>query len=179
VPPHKRNARVTSAFHRFAMLALATESDKRLRVSTVELDQPERPYAVETVGRMREQLGSEYRLFFIMGADSWLEITTWRDWQRLLKMSDQIVVTRPGYRLEAASVESATIADARGLSAPEITALVEQTASPRTFFSDAVFADVSATAIRAAARDGSNEELRKLVPAEVAGYIEKYEVYGK
>ena len=48
VPPHKSG--ISSAFHRFAMLALATEQDARLRISTIELDEPERPYAVE-IGR--------------------------------------------------------------------------------------------------------------------------------
>ena len=38
VPPHKRNANITSAFHRFGMLALATQADQRLLISTVELD---------------------------------------------------------------------------------------------------------------------------------------------
>src|SRR4030095_13536256 len=54
VPPHKRNANITSAFHRSAMLALATEEDQKLRVSTIELDAPELPYAVETVARMKD-----------------------------------------------------------------------------------------------------------------------------
>src|SRR6266480_6524615 len=46
VPPHKRNANITSVFYRFAMLALATEMDQRLLVSTIELDAPQQPYAV-------------------------------------------------------------------------------------------------------------------------------------
>src|SRR2546425_9991297 len=74
VPPHKRNANITSAFHRFAMLALATEADQQLLVSTLELDAPERPYAVDTVARMKVE---GERLFFLVGADSWAEITTW------------------------------------------------------------------------------------------------------
>jgi len=45
VPPHKRNTNVTSPFHRFAMLALATAEDASLRISTLELDEPARPYA--------------------------------------------------------------------------------------------------------------------------------------
>src|SRR5436309_6154895 len=85
VPPHKRNANITSAFHRFAMLALATEVDQRLLVSTVELDAPERPYAVDTVARMKVE---GERLFFLVGADSWAEITTWHQWQKLLTMCD-------------------------------------------------------------------------------------------
>src|SRR5512132_4019712 len=150
VPPHKRNARVTSAFHRFAMLALATDQDSGSRVSTIELDQPDRPYAVDTVGRMQEKLGSSYRLFFIMGADSWLEITTWRDWRRLLQMSDQIVVTRAGYPLRTNSVDGARLTDTRGLDAEEITAVTCDATKPGAFLSDAVFADVSATEIREA-----------------------------
>jgi len=179
VPPHKRNAQLTSAFHRFAMLALATGDDERLSVSTIELDQPDRPYAVETVARMQEKLGSGYRLFFIMGADSWAEITTWRDWQQLLKMSDQIVVTRPGYQLDARPVAGAAITDSRGMGAEEITALIDDSETPRTFLSDAAFVNVSATAIRAAARQSSAGDLRQLVPSSVAGYIEKYGLYKK
>jgi len=179
VPPHKRKTGITSACHRFAMLALATNEDPGSRVSTIELDQPDRPYAVDTVARMQEKLGSGYRLFFIMGADSWLEITTWRDWQRLLQMSDQVVMTRPGYPLEANAVDGARIADARGLGAEEIAALSGDSSGPRTFLSDAVFADVSATEIREAARQGNGERLRQLVPSSVAGYIEKYGLYRK
>jgi nicotinate-nucleotide adenylyltransferase len=177
VPPHKRNAGISSAFHRFAMLTLATENDDGLRVSTIELDQPDRPYAVETVAAMQQELGSNCRLFLMMGADSWSEITTWREWQRLLTMSDQIVVTRPGYDLDANLVDRASIADARGLSAPEIISLTDSPARPRTFWTDAVFENVSATAIRAAAKNRQTEELRRMVPAAVAGYIEKYELY--
>src|SRR5436190_9461323 len=67
VPPHKRNANITSAFHRVAMLALAIEQDQELLVSTAELDAPELPYAVETVARFRTALGDDTELFFLMG----------------------------------------------------------------------------------------------------------------
>jgi nicotinate-nucleotide adenylyltransferase len=179
VPPHKRNARVTSAFHRFAMLALATENDQGLCVSTVELDQPDRPYAVETVARMKKKLGDAYRLFFMMGADSWSEITTWRDWQRLLAMCDQIVVTRPGFDLEIHPAEGAISTDTRGLSADDVANLISRSAGPQAFLTDAVFADVSATAIRKAVRSRETKELEKMVSAAVASYIEKYELYRK
>jgi nicotinate-nucleotide adenylyltransferase len=176
VPPHKRGAGISPAFHRFAMLALATQKDDPLRVSTVELDHPERPYAVETVARMQEQLGIDCRLFFVMGADSWSEITTWREWQRLLTMCDHVVVTRPGYKLDL-SPAGENVIDLRGKIDDEVNALVSESASPRVFVTDAVFEDVSATAIRAAARQGDVNALTKMVPPEVASYIEKYRLY--
>src|SRR5690242_8355072 len=99
VAPHKTRAGVSPAFHRYAMLALATQDDERLRISTAELEAPELPYTVETISRLRAELGETTRLFFVMGADSWSEIATWRDWQRLLSLCDYIVITRPGYGL--------------------------------------------------------------------------------
>ena len=176
VPPHKRGAGISPAFHRFAMLALATQQDESLRVSTLELDNPERPYAVETVARMREQLGADYRLFFVMGADSWSEITTWREWQRLLTMCDHVVVSRPGYELNKPAA-GANLIDLRGKTDDEIGALISQSASPAVFVTDAVFEDVSATEIRAVARQRDADALTKMVPREVATYIEKYGLY--
>ena len=182
VPPHKRTASISSAFHRFAMLALATEGDACLRISTLELDAPERPYAVETVARVQRELGSNCHLFFMMGADSWAEITTWREWQRLLTMCDHIVVTRPGYELGTQSnlSERARIVDARGLSEKEISLLLDSAGEgPRTFLTDGAIVDVSATAIRAAVRAGEWQKLREMVPPAVASYIEKYRIYLK
>ena len=176
VPPHKKRADVTSAFHRFAMLVLATEGEPRWQVSTIELDDPGRPYAVETVERFRSQVGEDCRLFFLMGADSWSEISTWRDWERFLKICDQIVVTRPGYELKATT---ANVVDVRGRNAAEIKVALDETNAPRAFFTDAVMVDVKATEVRAAARSGRRDLLRERVPAAILSYIEKYSVYTK
>ena len=178
VPPHKRGAGITSAFHRYAMLALATARDRRLSISTIELDMPERPYAVDTVERMQTATGASRRLFFMIGADSWAEITAWHEWQKLLKMCDLIVSTRPGYELKnSVPAELANIVDVRGMGKREISEMLKADGEPRVFLTDAAMVDVSATAIRAAARSKAHAELRQKVPAEVAGYIEKYELY--
>jgi nicotinate-nucleotide adenylyltransferase len=178
LPPHKRGAGITSAFHRYAMLALATAHDQRLRISTIELDMPERPYAVDTVERMQSATAPNRRLFFMIGADSWAEITAWHEWQRLLKMCDLIVSTRPGYDLKSSvPQELANIVDVRGMSREKISELLNIEDSPRVFLTDAAMVDVSATVIRAAVQSGEMKKLRASVPAEVAGYIEKYELY--
>jgi len=175
-PPHK--SVISSAFHRFAMLALATAQDALLRISTIELDEPERPYAVDTVERMQTEIGADRRLFFMIGADSWSEITTWHEWQKLVRMSDLIVVTRPGYELSGNIPSGAAqIVDVRGMSRGEISEVLSGDGGPRTFFTDAVRVDISATEIRAAARAGESDRLREMVPSAVANYIEKYELY--
>ena len=179
VPPHKRNANVTSAFHRFAMLALATETDQRLLVSTIELDAPEQPYAVETVERMRNALGPETELFFLMGADSWLEIRSWHQWKRLLSLCSFIVVNRPGYEFESGCHVDMPISVVdifgRGCRQLDIASMHNET--PHALLTDVVQSEVSATRIRAAVQSHDTAVLQTMVPIAVANYIEKYGLY--
>jgi nicotinic acid mononucleotide adenylyltransferase len=49
--------------------------------------------------------------------------------------------------------------------------------NPHAFITDAVMMDISASAIRAAARAGESQRLREMVPDAVANYIEKYALY--
>lgn len=172
VPPHKRNANITSAFHRFAMLALATQADQRLLVSTVELDAPDRPYAVDTVTRM---LRPDWRLLFLIGADSWNEITTWFEWQKLLKLCDVIVVTRPGY--EIGQRADAELIDLRGFGKARVQERINEETNPRVFVTDVAMVDVSATHLRSVARAGDAAKLETMVPAPVAAYIAKHNLY--
>jgi nicotinate-nucleotide adenylyltransferase len=176
--PHKRRAPPTPPWHRHAMLALATQDEDRFRVSSVELEAPERPYTVETVARLRGEL-RDARLFFVMGADSWAEFATWKEWERLLEMCDHVVVTRPGYELSFDHVPvkiRARLVDLRGSDAGRARRAVAESEPPRIFLSDAVSEDVSATGIRReVARGVSLDGLR--VPRAVAVYIGKYGLY--
>ena len=179
VAPHKLASEVSSSLHRYAMLALATRADPQLRISTFELDGPERQYTVDTLFQFRARFDESVDLFFVMGADSWAEITTWREWQRLLRLADVIVVTRPGYEVSTENVGTETaarIVDVRGSKIDGRCQPVEPDA-PKIFVTDAVMHEASATEIRAAARDNRDEDLQKLVPLEVANYIRKYKLY--
>ena len=177
--PQKLDARVSSSLHRYAMLALATRADPRLCISTFELEGPERQYTVDTLFHFRSCFGESADLFFVMGADSWAEITTWLEWQRLITLANLIVVTRPGYDVSAEHVgaeTAASVVDVRGLGAERSSQMVE-TGAPKIFITDAVTHDVSATGVRQAARENRSEDLDKLVPLEVADYIRKYKLY--
>jgi nicotinate-nucleotide adenylyltransferase len=179
IAPHKLDREVSSALHRYAMLTLATSSDPRLCISTFELDAPKRQYTVDTLFHFRAHSAASADLFFVMGVDSWSDITTWREWQRLLTLANLIVVTRPGHEFSVAHVgpeTSARIVDLRGAG----TGLVPQTiesGTPLIFVTDAVMHDVSATEVRRAARENRFEDLNKLVPLAVADYIRKYQLY--
>ena len=170
--PHKRRTKPTSAFHRFAMLALATKDLPKINVSEIELNVPEKPYTFETLTRLKNELG-DAEIFFVMGADSWEEITTWREWETVLTMVETIVVTRPGYEIGFSHVTEnirERIVDLRG----NLNAKAQRCEG--IFITDAVQLDISATEIRRKIRE-NDDGWRADVTEEVAKYIEKYQIY--
>ena len=182
--PHKLDREVSPALHRYAMLVLATNADARLRIETFELEGPGRQYTVDTLAHFRAQFGEAADLFFVMGADSWSEITTWREWRRLLTLANLIVVTRPGYEISAAQISegqgdaqtAVNIVDLRGAVGAQFAGASEP-GRQKIFVTDAVMLDVSATEIRRTAHEDESEKLDQLVPPEVAEYIRKYGLY--
>jgi nicotinate-nucleotide adenylyltransferase len=177
--PHKPDVKPLSAYHRFAMLVLAAENEAKVKISTVELDAPERPYTIETVAKLMAETGDDARLFLVIGADSWRDITTWREWEKLLTTVSFVVVERPGVTTEFSHVTPAVrerIIDLRGKGHQEIVLQVTENSGEKIYFTDAVLLDVSATAIREKITKGA-AGWREDLPEAVAKYIEKNQIY--
>ncbi len=172
--PHKPDRPPTSGYHRFAMLCLATAPDEKIAVSTHELDKREKRYTVDTLPELHEK-HPDGQVFFVMGADSWTDIRTWREWEKVLLSSDHIVVTRPGYDISFDHVTEtirSRIVDKRSDRKLDLDGLP----GPRIYITDIVKFDTSATELREDLSDGRLERAED-VPVEVAKYIEKYELY--
>ena len=173
--PHKVRLKPTSAYHRFAMLCLATRIDHLLKVSKIELESPEKPYTIETLTKIISEL-TEDKIFFVMGADSWDEITTWREWEKVLSIVNIIVVTRPDYEIGFSHVTKeirARITDLRNSKFK-----LDETPKDATqiYITDAVQMDISSTRIRKSIRN-SNDDWKNLVSQTTAKHIEKYNLY--
>jgi len=93
-PPHKSDHTSASYQDRFRMTELACRADPRFVASRLEAGDG-KSYSVDTVERVR-QLGEEP--YFIIGADAFAEITSWQRWQDLVRLTEFIVVTRPGHQ---------------------------------------------------------------------------------
>jgi nicotinate-nucleotide adenylyltransferase len=193
IPPHKQKRELTDFRHRFAMLALATASDKRFVPSLIDAPTGRPNYSVDTVRRLKAQLGKSDQLFFLIGMDAFKDIPTWRKPIELLSLCDFIVVTRPGFSLEDMKKRwSEAFRARRGLWRDLGPRTEEGMRGPRTgrfsragvmtgvraavHLIDEVHEDISSTQIRAAARK-SVAQLSRLVPQTVAEYIKKQGLY--
>lgn len=172
--PHKQDTKPTSGYHRFAMLCLATRNEAKIGVSTIELDLAEKRYSIDTLSQLKQDFEGD-EIFFVMGADSWQEIRTWKEWERMLRLTNHIVVSRPGYEIGFNHVTEEIqerIIDLRmGAS------VLKAASGNHIYITDSVSIDISATEIRNDIGEDDVLDRDDDVPAEVAKYIEKYELY--
>ena len=180
--PLKTQQAVTSFDHRFAMLALALQNEAEFYPSLLESPETVRAcgqqasYSIDTVPRMRKQMRPGTRLYFLIGMDAFAQIAKWRSAVELLRSVDFIVASRPGFPLS--EVARALPAELRP-EKPEETQLQQagmlENKGVRLHLLPDVHEEVSATAIREAARRGAG--LENLVPKQVADYILKMKLY--
>ena len=106
-PPHKKRT-YASYVHRVAMLeaALAGPRDynkkskyKKFEISLLEAERATPSYTVDTLLELKKRLGKQH-YFFIIGADSLLELHLWYHYQELPDLTDFIVVARPGISMQ-------------------------------------------------------------------------------
>jgi nicotinate-nucleotide adenylyltransferase len=186
IPPHKQKQPVTDFIHRYAMVTLALQGEKRFFPSLLEAPREKYPtgehrvhYTIDTVQRFKASLASSDKLFFIMGIDAFREIATWREPETLLRECEFIVVSRPGYYL-------ADVLDALPESLRPKTVIRRAQRGPRPHsilrlrdvvlhLLEGVRVPASATEIRAASKRG--RRLEKLVNPAVAEYIKKMRLY--
>lgn len=99
IPPHKQRRQMTDFQHRYAMVALASAGEPRLVPSLLDAHTGRPNYSIETVRRLKSSLKKTDKLYFLIGMDAFKDISTWREPEALLKESEFIVASRPGYPL--------------------------------------------------------------------------------
>jgi nicotinate-nucleotide adenylyltransferase len=165
-PPHKQSRGITSPFHRFAMVALATVSIDRFRTSTIEVDALEKRYTVETLEAMRQLYpGAEF--LFIIGTDMYQEIESWKNFRRLFELAHLVIVNRPGFPFRQDVAPFQILDENQPATALPLTSTV--------FYLPFVKQPISSTEIRGVCKAGA--EVRQWLPPQVWTYIEKNKLY--
>jgi nicotinate-nucleotide adenylyltransferase len=81
------------------MVELACAIDPRFEASRLE-EGTECSYSIDTIEKLQVTLTPADELFFIIGADAFAELRSWRRWQDVARAVHFLVVSRPGYRYE-------------------------------------------------------------------------------
>jgi len=95
-PPHKQHYQLTPVMHRYIMTVMATYSNPHFYVSPIEIERPGLSYTIDTILALIEQYGDKTEFYFIIGADTVQELSTWKNIDHLLNLCYFIAATRPG-----------------------------------------------------------------------------------
>jgi nicotinate-nucleotide adenylyltransferase len=189
-PPHKLKQHLAPFPHRFAMVALACSEHPHFVPSLAEAGEDfsgtQLHYSVDTVRYFRHSYnGPGDRVFFIVGADAFLDIPMWKEYETLLGLCDFVIANRPGIRLEALRLvippdlmastngrrDKQKEEDAIAPGSPVVARLQRTT----VYLLENVANEASATDIRRRANKG--QSIHGLVSARVEEYILKQRLY--
>ena len=161
-PPHKELAAPPA--DRLAMCRLAVQGLRGLHVSEIEAHKTTPSYTIETIQKLREQLGEAVQTYFIIGADTVPELPTWHRIDELAGMTRWAIVKRiwfppPDFSALRGKLSDATV-DILAQSVVKIDELV----------------DVSSTEIRQ--RLAAGDHVRGLLRRPVLEHIQRRRLYG-
>jgi nicotinate-nucleotide adenylyltransferase len=155
-PPHKLGKTISPIDHRIAMVNLAIDGDARFAFSDLDLTTGEPSYTAELVERLAA-VHPEGEIFFIAGADSLRDFSTWYEPERILRHARLAIAARPGVEIDATMLNA--MRDLRN----------------RTSIFASPLMEISATGIRERVREGHS--IRYLVPEAVERYIQEHGLY--
>lgn len=179
-PPHKQDhpdrEDISDFRHRLAMLKLAVPPGGSFIVSDIEAQRPTPSYSIDTVKVLLAKTGERNDFSFIVGADAFLEINTWKNYRQLPKFVSFIIIPRPGSLSE----------EVRQTIRKNFPGYMPDQSSDRWIspYNKGMFMllamepiAISSTEIRQMVRDGKN--ITALVPSEVAVYIREHKLYAR
>ncbi|MDY6848090.1 MAG: nicotinate-nucleotide adenylyltransferase [Thermodesulfobacteriota bacterium] len=172
-PPHKEVSGQSAFHHRLAMVEAAIEDNPWFAASDLESRRSGKSYSVHTLEILRaEHPDNEY--FFIMGMDSFREISSWREYRRLFALCHIVVTARPGSQ-GGSPLDLLPVADRNEFCYDDAFRGLVHRSGFTIVFLEETFLDISSTRIRDLCRD--QRSVRYLVPPAVEQYISHFALY--
>ena len=172
-PPHRGVPEVTAA-QRLSMVCLATAGNNRFSVDPAEVEAAAPSYTVQTLRRLRAELGAARPLVLLVGADAFAGLPTWFQWRELFALAHIAVSHRPGFPVEVGSLPDELATEFAQRRLDDSTALRQAPSGGVITFAMTQLA-ISATQIRKLLANGHSA--RYLLPDGVLDYIDSHQLY--
>ncbi len=170
--PLKESVDGPTGAERLEMVRLGLKDLESVELDEQELNRGGKSYSVDTVEHYSKQVSPE-NLFLVVGIDQFENFDTWKDFEKILKLANLIVISRPGFQLPFAQDDLP-----KGVQklVVEMERQFVQLKSERTIeFLQIKNSTVSASEVRKKLRSDRNVD--KLVPMQVEEYIRSAKLY--
>tara|TARA_B100000745_G_C20146769_1_gene393249 strand:+ start:433 stop:1620 length:1188 start_codon:yes stop_codon:yes gene_type:complete len=93
----KESLEITDGFNRLEMVKIATKSNPRFVASSIEIDRSGPTYTIDTLRYLKDKLGTETSIYFILGLDTLANFHRWNRPEEILDLCEFVVSNRPGF----------------------------------------------------------------------------------
>jgi nicotinate-nucleotide adenylyltransferase len=171
VPPHKNLKAVASFKHRVKMIELALTGRPEFTLSTIEASLPEPSYTIDTLRHFHTHTAIATDFFFIIGADAFLDITTWKSYRQVLQSTHIVALSRAG----SVSEKIIELIQRLGYKTDTHESWLHPVFHKKIFFFSLPVIDLSSSRIRQNIKD--NLPVPGAVPPAVLDYIRAHGLY--
>lgn len=161
-PPHKGGKKISRFDQRKEMLELAIAGNEKFKVEPMEADRPGPSFTIDTLQEIHKRKPDD-ELFLIIGGDSALEFSTWKDPAKIASLATIIVRIRPGFIMPTEQEFISQLGKELGIHPKVI------------FVSGPPYLDVSSSLLKE--RVSNNKSIRYLLPRAVEVYIQQKKLY--
>ncbi|MBI4685769.1 MAG: nicotinate-nucleotide adenylyltransferase [Nitrospirae bacterium] len=176
-PPLKDND-LADVEHRYKMVRLATSKNRSFKISDIEYKKESKSYTVNTILEFH-QLYPDTEFYFILGIDAFLDIPNWWQPERLVGLTDFVVISRPSFKFTDLSISPYINIDKKiltKLDSAKLASYETKLNSGRALTMLRITTvGISATNIRDLIKQGKS--IKYLLPEEVESYIISKKLY--
>lgn len=158
-PPHKQGREIAPARDRYNMAYLASAGHSFLLPSDVEIKRSGKIYTVDTLEILKKQYPDD-EFYYIIGEDTLFELETWKDIEKVFKLTGFISIARKGFIRSDAELKALALKQRYGAKI-----LLSSLSGP----------DISSTMIRARLKEG--KPISDLTGKHIEEYIIKHGLY--
>lgn len=158
-PPHKNVTNVTEADIRFKMVSMAISHYEYFDIDDYEIKKEGRSYTCETLKHYKDTY-DDTKLYFIVGADSLINIDTWKNVNEIVSYSTLTVFKRPGFSVDKILKKKEEL---------------KERYNHNVIFFDTLDLDISSTDIKQ--RIKNNERVDFFMERDILEFIKKRNLY--
>lgn len=109
--PFKESSTLLNEQHRYSLVKIAVEEEKRLKASNVEFSMPKPSYTIDTLIYLTEKY-KQHNFTLIIGSDSYQNLRKWKNYKQIILNYNILIYSRPAFLIKEILPKTIKIVDA-------------------------------------------------------------------
>jgi len=109
--PLKESSSLLNEQHRYSLVKIAIEDEKKLKASNVEFSMPKPSYTIDTLIYLSEKFKQQH-FTLIIGSDSYLNFEKWKNYKQIILNYNILIYPRPSFQIKENLPSSVKIVEA-------------------------------------------------------------------